>query len=180
MGKVGTHYHAIISSDTKEGDKAYPYGHTQVYSFYLKHIPKVFAKKVEIQEPTLTIEPNKDKPARKSHEDPTKDHKRGRNFLKLKVQDQKDNHQCQWHHNAKRLFSANLVFISPREFITEAFGHAKLPVIDFILNKGLGIFYYIHFGKTIEFIEKHIANKEGIFTLYYLRPLLVTDIYQLI
>ena len=72
--KVGGHHYAVICCDTEKCYESDPYRYAKIDGLHVKKLPKVFAKKAEIEEPVLPVEPNHDEPACKGYGNTRKHH----------------------------------------------------------------------------------------------------------
>ena len=87
---VSSHQHTVVCRHSEKGDEADPYGYAQVNGMHLEQVPHIDSRQRKVHEPVLTVQPEQDKAAGKSHEYTGEMNQRGRKGLELEIQNQED------------------------------------------------------------------------------------------
>ena len=118
---VSTHQHTVVCRHSEKGDEADPYGYAQVNGMHLEQVPHIDSRQRKVHEPVLTVQPEQDKAAGKSHEYTGEMNQRGRKGLELEIQNQEDDQQGQGNDDHQPGGGTFLLFVVSGKLVGNAF-----------------------------------------------------------
>ena len=128
---VSSHQHAVVGSNTEQGDKSYPDGYTQIDGMHPEQVAHIFPANGKIHKPGLSVKPQQNKSARECDKNAGKMYQRSRYRAKLEIKRQQDSNQAKRNNDKQTVGRPLLLFIIARKFVRYAGREFQFPRTDF-------------------------------------------------
>ena len=159
---VGAHKHAIVGGNAEKRNKSHPYRHAHVDGMDVEKGAHVDAGNREIEEPRLTVKPDKNETAGKSHKDAREMDERCGDRTKLKVENKQNGEQRNGYNQRQALRGMGFLFVGSGKTVAYPFRQLQPTLRQQMFKRVRGIVYHIYFGFCALTVEGDVSHEESV------------------